>query len=489
MSAMKKNVITELMLYRYRYAIGYGLFTFALIGLLIIAGIFLPGSISESEMQSATASASFPLANMNEWPIVNLPYHLLQKGSIAIFGLSPLAIKLPSLLIALFVGVGFLLLLLRWFKQNVAVLASIIAVTASQFLIIAQDGTATIMLLFWPTLLLLTATYVSLNAKKSFWWKLLFFSAAALSLYTPLSIYVLIAMLVAAILHPHLRFMLLRLSVVKLIACIIVTSVLLVPLAWHILQAPGTALTLLGLPSEIPSWAMLLENIKYLAHALIGFTDPVMRDGVLLPLYGLSAAALMLLGVFQLALDHHSARTYTIGLWMLLLGALLILQPQYLAIIFIPLLLMLAIGINTLIVRWYGLFPKNPYARIAALLPLAVLLGGIAFTGIDRYTGTYRYNPSVATYYSDDLSLIRTELAKDDAPQLLVIDEKDHAFYSLLNKNYPDLTVTHDAPRSETNAIIAANLASNAIRNAYGDPTYLVTDSNSQDSLRFYVYK
>lgn len=486
---MKKNVISELLLYRYRYAIGYGLFTIALMSLLVIAGVFLPGSLTEAEMQSAVQSSSFSLTDISAWAIIDLPYHLLQKASIATFGLTPLAIKLPSLLIALFTGVGFLLLLRRWFKQNVAVLASIIAVTASQFLVVAQNGTATIMLLFWSTMLLLGATYVSLNAKRGLWWKLLFFAAAALSLYTPLSIYVLIAMLVAVILHPHLRFMLLRLSRIKLAACLILSTILLVPLAWHLIQTPAIGLTLLGLPSEFPTWSMIVGNIQYIAHALFGFTHPEMRDGVLLPLYGLSAAALMVLGVLQLIVDHHSARTYTIGLWMLLLGVLLILQPQFIAIIFIPLLLMLAIGIDTLIAKWYGLFPRNPYARIAALLPLAVLLGGIVFTGVDRYTGTYRYNPSVAEHYSDDLSLVRTELAKDDAPSVLVVDQDDHAFYSILVKKNPDLTVTHELSRNKTSALISHDLMTDRVMERYGEPDRLITDSVRDDSLRFYLYR
>lgn len=486
---MKKNVISELVLYRYRYAIGYGLFTIALISLLVIAGIFLPGSLTDAEMQSATSSSSFPLADITAWAIVDLPYHLLQKASIALFGLTPLAIKLPSLILALLTGVGFLLLLRRWFKQNVAVLAAIIAVTASQFLVVAQSGTATIMLLFWPTMLLLAATYVSLNAKRSLWWKLLFFAAAALSLYTPLSVYVLIAMLVAVVLHPHLRFMLLRLSRIKLAACLLLSTVLLIPLVWHLIQSPSISLTLLGLPSEFPSWGMILGNIQYIVHALFGFTHPEMRDNVLLPLYGLSAAALMILGALQLIVDRHSARTYTIGLWMLLLGVLLVLQPQFIAIIFIPMLLMLAIGIDTLIGKWYGLFPKNPYARIAALLPLAVLLGGIVFTGIDRYTGTYRYSPSVAEYYNNDLSLIRTELAKEDAPSVLVVNEDQHAFYSVLVKKNPDLTVTHEMPANRTPALIDHDLMTDRTLQQYGEPSRLITDSTRNDSLRFYLYK
>lgn len=486
---MKKSVITELMLYRYRYAIGYGLFIIALLSLLVIAGLFIPGGLSQAEMTSATTSASFPLIALNDWPIINLPYHLLQKASIAAFGLSDISIKLPSLIIALVTGVSFLVLLRHWFKHNVAILASIIAVTASQFLIIAQSGTPTILLLFWSTILLLTATYTSLHAKQSFLWKLLFFGAAALSLYTPLSIYIIIAMAIAAIIHPHLRFMLLRLSFTKVIISVILTSVLLVPLFWHVMYDPAIILTLFGLPSDFPTWAHLVGNIKYLLHAFLGFPFPVMVGAVLLPLYGISAIALMLLGTLQLAVDHHSARTYTIGIWMVLLGALLILQPEHIPILFIPLLLMLAIGLNVLFGKWYDIFPRNPYARAAALLPLVILLGGVVIVGVDRYTGAYRYSPAVADYFSHDLSLVRHELKQPDAPMLLIVPKESHAFYSILAKKNPSLVVSYDIPPKKTPALIASSKITLLIQKRYGMPTKLVTNGYSKDSLRFYLYK
>lgn len=469
--------------------VGYAFFSIALIGLLLIAGLFIPGGISEAEMQSAAASAGFSFMDINTWPIVNLPYHILQKASIDLFGLSDFSIKLPTLLLAFMTGIGFLILLLRWFRQNVAILAAIIAVTASQFLIVAQSGTATIMLMFWSTFLLLAATYVSMHAKKGFIWKLVFFVCAALSLYTPLSIYILIAMLIAAVLHPHLRYMLLRLSFIKLTICLVLSSALLVPLLLHFVNVPADILTILGLPHEIPSLATIGNNLLYVGHALFGFTAPEVHGEVLLPLYGLSTAALMTLGFLQLVVDHHSARTYTIGLWITLLGVLLILQPESLAVIFIPMLLMLAIGINTLYRKWYGLFPNNPYARIAALIPLAILMGGIVFTGVDRFMNSYRYSPDIATTFSRDLKLVNEELSKEGAPSILVVKSDNHAFYSALVKKHDNLTVTDQVPASKTPALMAHEKVTSEVREEYGTPSKLVVNDYSADALRFYLYK
>jgi hypothetical protein len=482
---MKKGILTEFILYRYRYALGYSLFIIAVIDLLFMAGTGIPGTLTQAEMQSAVTSAHLPLTDILKLPVVDLPYHLLQKVSMTLFGVTPLAIKLPSLLLGLFTGVAFLFLLRRWFAQNVAILSAIVAVTASQFLIVSQGGTPTIMLLFWPTFMLLAATGVSSATKYAFGWKALFFACAALSLYTPLSIYILIVMLVAAALHPHLRFMVRQLSRVKLLLCMAISSLLLVPLGATLIHNPGTALTLLGLPSEFPTFASLWANLQTIAHAFGGFTSPQIGPEIIFPLYGISTAALILLGIMRLAADHHSARTYTIGLWSLVMAVVIILQPmQYLTIAFIPTLLMLAIGIDTLIREWYDLFPLNPYARAAALVPLIILLSGIVYSGVDRYMNSYRYSPNVSHYFSSDLTLINQELALLPGKKTIVVSSAQRPFYELLATRNDAITVATTPTPGDTN-IVAGELSK---RIPLGKPNKIVTNGYTKNSLRFLIY-
>jgi len=483
---MKKGILTEFILYRYRYTLGYILFVVAVLDLLLIAGTSVPGALTQAEMNSAVTSAHTAVTNWSASSIVDLPYHLLQKLSINLFGLTPLAIKLPSLLLGLLTGVAFLFLLQRWFARNVAILTAIVAVTASQFLILSQSGTATIMLLFWPTFMLLAATYVSSENRFIFGWKLLFFICAALSLYTPLSLYILIVMTVAMLLHPHLRFMVRRLSPVRIAVCAIVSSLLLVPLAVHIVKAPQTLLTLLGVPSHFPDAAWLWQNLITLAHAFAGFASPSIGPELIFPLYGIATAALVLLGVLRLIADHHSARTYTIGLWSIVMTIIVLLQPmEYLTITFIPMLLMLAIGIDTLIREWYDLFPLNPYARAAALIPLIILLSGIVYSGVDRYMNSYRYDPQIAQYFSTDLSLLRRELELLPGNKTLVVAKADQPFYELLVKKDATLSVA-SSPKKGT-SIVAGELIKRQA--AFGTPQKLVTNGYSNNSLRFLIYK
>lgn len=151
---MKKLVISKLFLYRYRFVIGFILLSTAYLGILFGLPLLSPAGISEAEMQSAASSYAVQLDAVFRGDIVDLPYRVLQKLSIMTFGLNVYAIKLPSIVIGALLGGLLILLLNRWFKTNVALFASILAVLSASFLYLAGSGTPLIMIVFWPTLLL-----------------------------------------------------------------------------------------------------------------------------------------------------------------------------------------------------------------------------------------------------------------------------------------------------------------------------------------------
>ena len=127
-------------IYRFRYYLGYVIIGLLLIGLLLFAGIYTPGGLSTQEMAAVIKSSSIDMTSISSLAVTNLPFHLLQQASINLFGVSEFSIKLPSLILAFISAIGLILLLRRWFKPRIAVLASIIAITTGQFLFIAQNG-------------------------------------------------------------------------------------------------------------------------------------------------------------------------------------------------------------------------------------------------------------------------------------------------------------------------------------------------------------
>ena len=92
---MKPSLFRELTLYRYRYAVGYGLFIVFLLGMLLTDIGSVPSGISDSEMRSAVASNALNPFIPHASDVISLPYHLLQKLSISLLGLSPFSIRLP----------------------------------------------------------------------------------------------------------------------------------------------------------------------------------------------------------------------------------------------------------------------------------------------------------------------------------------------------------------------------------------------------------
>ncbi len=485
---MKQSIITEFTLYRYRYIVGYSLFFILLVVLLIIAGFFIPGGITKAEEASTVTSMNIAFRPPFNLPIIDLPYHLLQKASVSFLGLTDIAIKLPSLILGLISGVALFFLLRVWFRPNIAILSGVIAITASQFLIVAQSGTPTITLFFWSIILLLAATYLSRSRHLGLLWKTVFAVTAALSLYTPLSIYVLAAMLLSAVLHPHLRNTLKEMSKLKVLFALIVGSILLIPLVVRLIRIPETGLVLLGINDVDWSIATLWANTQSLVQSLFGFAHPTIGPETVTPLYGIPVVALMLLGFLRILADHHSARTYALAVWLIPIAFILVFQPELTPIAFVPFVLLLAIGIEALIREWYSLFPHNPYARIAALIPLAILIGGIAFTGIARYENSFRYNPDVARYFSHDLSLVRTQIKDSGDSTTLVVPKSQKEFYAFLNREYPKLTVTSKLTDPTKIAIISPQTLKKNVP-FYDHPSKLITNAYAEKGLRFYIYK
>jgi len=478
--------ITDYFLYKWRYILGYGFIGISVVALFILAGLFIPGGITQSEMNSAVMSKaiSFSPDTFNAESIINLPFHLLQRASMWAFGVTNFSIKFPAMLLALFSALGMLLLLRTWFKRNVAVLTTILVITTGQFLFIAQNGTPSIMYVFTSVWLLFAAMMISRRARFSGVWKLVLFGIAATSLYTPLSIYVLIALASATLLHPHLRFLVRRLSKVKLFFGTLFFLVLLAPLGYAIIKHPDIGLRLLGIPEVWPDFgANALQLVKqYFDFISSSSTVPMT------PVYGLGSIILIGLGVYRLTTTKYTARSYIITIWSILLLPALLLNPNYTSVTFIPVLLLMAMGISTLLTSWYRLFPRNPYARFAGLIPLALLVSGMVLSGVDRYMYGYLYNPAVRANFTNDLSLINKELRRQKgAPVTLAVDTSESAFYAVVAKEYKNVTLTTTPPPTTSSVIVTHAMYKKA--KSASEPTRIITDARAKDADRFYIYK
>ncbi len=466
---------SKYLLYRWRYVLSYIIVGLLLAGLLVFSGLYLPGALSAAEMRAVVISDSLSFTDPSSLAVLHLPYFIAQAGVLSIFGVSIFSTKLLSLILALVSAVGVIILLRRWFKPNIAVLASLIAITTGQFLFIAQSGYPSILYIFWPTMLLLLGTQVTRAKRLRFLWKILFAITAALSLYSPLSIYPLIAIVLAIILHPHLRAAVRKLSKGRLTAATIAFFALVAPLGYLIFLTPRLGLTLLGVPTDWPP--DFSANALQLLRQYFLFWEPSITT-VMTPVFGLGSALLILLGFYRLIRTRETTRSYLVIIWVVCLIPVLLLNPDFTSVTFIPSILMLAAGITSLIGYWYRLFPLNPYARIVGLVPIIILVAVLIVGGVTRYAYGYLYTPSVAGLFSKDLHLIPADTKQ------LVVSEEEKPFYTAVS-TFNDTFKVVDTPTEPT---FVATKAATAKFSNY-PIARIITDQHAQDADRLYIYQ
>jgi hypothetical protein len=344
----------------------------------------------------------------------------------------------------------------------------------------------------WSVWLLLAATMITnKEAQYPLFWKLLFFVLAGLSLYTPLSLYLLLAIISAALLHPHVRFVLKRMNKRSFTLFGVLMVIMVAPLGYLLSMKPSLALDLLGKPTAWPP--DVVHNALALAHQYFDFVSPSVGP-LMTPVFGLGSIILIALGGWQLARTHYNARSYTIAVWLILLIPVLLINPIYTSITFVPFLLLMASGIEYFLRSWYGIFPRNPYARVAGLIPLVVLVGGLVVSGVDRYVYGYHYDPDIVKFFNKDNKILNRRLANTKEPVAIVVSPKELDFYRVLG--------AHAAKHNHTSIVVASNpqqyldqtttvIVSKAAQPQYAGkiPLDIITTSISGDADRFYIYK
>lgn len=422
---MKKIIISKLFLYRYRFVVGYILLGAAFIFLLFLLPLFAQTGLSAAEMNSATSSYGLNWDSPTTGDLVDVPYRALQKVSIMLFGLTPYAIKLPSILVGLILGLLLILLLNRWFKSNVSLLASCLVVLSTPFLFLAGNGTPLIMIVFWPTLLLWLGSKIQGEKRPKPMYSLLFAVAMLLSIFTPYMLYFAAFCIIFVFLQPHLRFVIKSLPRLPLsiVSALIIAGM--ATLIINIIHQPEVLPELLT--AKDFSFSHFFHNIA------MGVTPVFLWDGSLesvfmTPLVGLPTLALALVGLFSTTKGFFASRNMIASLLFLFTILITGFNPDAVIFLILPLAILIAHGLKYLLEKWYGLFPENPYARIAAIVPLAVLFTAIILPSLLQYVYGYRYNPNVVGQFSQELSIIRKNL-KDET---LLVDPDNYIFYKIL---------------------------------------------------------
>ena len=434
-------------------------------------------------MQSVVDSYNLHFSSITSGDLVDLPYHILQKICILVFGFSTYAIKLPSIIIGTFLGFLLILLLNRWFKSNVALLASVLTILSIPFLYLTSSGTPLIMLVFWPTFLLWLGSKIQGIKRPRPIYCFIFAFALLLSIFTPHLIYLAIFIVLFALIQPHLRFTIKSLPKLPLILTVLIICGGAGILLANIISTPSVAVTLLY--AKDFSISQYIPNIKEAMAPYFSWSSA--REGIFLsPLIGLATFAIALAGLFStrkgFLASRNSIATCLIIFTILLSG----LNPDASLLLVLPLSILIAHGLRYILEKWYGLFPENPYARILAIVPIGLFLGIIIVSDLSHYIFGYRYTAAVANNFNDDINLVITEL-DEDISLFIPEDTLEYDFYQVYEDRTHDIQIITEIPTNPIGPI--ATLGKLPEDQEVMLPlSRIITSPKSDNSARIYIY-
>jgi hypothetical protein len=481
---MKKQKVTDIFLYRWRYVFGYTLLALLYIGAIIVSALHIPGGLSQAEidMVNTTNHLNFSIEGI---AVTNLPFHLLQLLFFKLFGVSLLTIKAPAVILSIASSVAIFFLLKRWFKPSTTILSLLIMATTGQFLFIGQSATVGILYIFYTALTLLFATLILQKAQNASIWRISLAITTALSLFTPYFWYINLGLLIIAFLHPHPRYFLISRKHRK--SWIVPFSILFVMVCGiNFLCYKSRALfyNLIGINSLSFD---IVANLRTLYYTYIRIFPSVVGNQIT-PIMDINAMVLIGLGLFRSFQKISSARSFMIWSWLILALALLIFQPSLTPIIIIPLFILLAVGLESLMNMWYGLFPRNPYARGTGLVLISMLIIVMAVGGSFRYIDGYRYFPEAVSRFNKDLSLLRKNTAPTDSFSLLVSREESPIYEALKKHSYHQISIIHTAPANVGQTLYVSHSVKSQIPQTYSGHLSSVIVNDHKDGDRFYIY-
>ena len=438
-----------------------------------------PTGLSEAEMNSTVEASNLEADFISQGNIVNLPYTALQKGSLAIFGLNLFAIKLPSMIVAVATAIFIILLLNRWFKSDVAIVGSVLTVLSTAFLFLATSGTPAIMYIFWLALVLWLGSKIVGNENVHPMLVIAFFVSITLSLYTPYLAYVALAITVAGLIHPHLRFALKQLKVYQMILCFLIFALSVAPLVISCVINPSVLQNLI--------FANNLDFNGFIANITNAFApffsfSLAYSSVYLAPLFGLATVALVIIGILASAGKMFMSRNTIVSL-LVIFSIFLSGFDQNVAIsIIIPIAILSAAGIESIVEKWYTLFPENPYAHLLGIVPMVAVMIFIISSGLSHFIFGYHYIPRVVNNFNNDLTIVKENIPKETTI-VLKDDHKNNNFFRLLEK-YDGYQIVNKPKKAETDEIASFE----PILSKKYELKQIITSPKTRNSDRLYIY-
>jgi hypothetical protein len=407
---VKESTLKSLMLYNYRYKFAYAfVFIFALYFLAWKLGSITPG-LSIPELQTAARNAN--LDTLIQEPIY--PVHsFLQWISINLFGANSVAIRLPSVLLGSATVLLLYSLLKKWFGRVTSLVSIALLLSADWFLFIARLGTGAIEFSFWFVILILSLMKL---IEKKISWLLVYSVAASFLLFAPFGIYAVITTTVSLFVCKMFRKRALeaKTSIKTLSVLSVLTSISLI--GWISYNNVDFLKSITGF-IEIPT------AYNYFKNLVINSSGVVMIWPDNNPLLGPSGIFLirffefifMLFGLVMLWVTRVNRLNVAIianAVVLALVGGLSS-GSRGGTLLLIPAAVFMTAGLRHFIHRWERTFPKNPYAKVALLAPLVIIVLTTTMLHFQSYFVLWPKQTATHMVFQKDLQLLQQELAAE----------------------------------------------------------------------------
>jgi len=430
---MKSKTLRQLMLYNYRY-----IFAYAIIALFLAYFLFWQlGSIGPglSQVETATAATHTNALETLKSPTFPL-FAKLQIVSLKLFGASDYSIRIPSIVIAIATILLLYPILKKWFGKPTALLSIALVASADWFLFVARHATGAIEFSFWFTVALFAIMKILEKNQK---WGFILAAALSALLFVPFGPYLVAALVASIITSRVMRVRLLEINWKIKTCMMVVLLVSLGLLGFTVINDTSIAKQLLGVTDSLPSPSQYLKSLitnGSSVFALVPYTNPVNGpQGVFFVRF--FELIFILFGIFMFwktRVNRLNILVISSAVVLFLVGGL---SDSSIAnsLLLVPFIIFITAGMRYFIHRWQKTFPKNPYARTIAFIPVVILLFLTAVLHHQSYFVLWPHQQSTADAFSYDLKLVQNELDRTDSPRKCLVVTSDADLQLLLTES------------------------------------------------------
>lgn len=405
---MKTRTLKQILLYNYRYWFAYAIGTLIMFYFLLWKLNLLGPGLAPEEIQ--TAASNLHLARFLELPLY--PVHsFLQWLSMHLLGATEISIRLASVAVSIGVITAVFFTIKNWSNQAVALVSVPFLVSADWFLFVARLGTSTIEFSLW----LAVAIFALLKVfKSSFYWLPVLTLSLVMFFFVPFGPYVIITLITGILIFKPIRQKIMEAPKSQLITVSVIFALSLVAFILLSIFNHTFAQSVFGLNALPGSIGQYFKNIldNSLSILLIWPNSSPLANLNGIFMIRFFELAFVLLGIYAL----WRARSVRLPLFVLIMLVVLSLlsglgsNVEAKGLILVPIMILIANGLNFFIKLWRRTFPKNPYARMVAYIPLGMLLIGVIGFHYIGYFNVWGTQTSTFSYFTKHYSLLRQEV-------------------------------------------------------------------------------